>query len=773
MSAPQRPTQLKNKVFLDEIHLSRSCCVLRWGFTRPVVGELKEAAHTTAAIESGDGSSYNYNCLVDFDHYGRSLHPASSNEMMSCSSCTSTVSKLWAATQLKRHGQYPVRRVLALHEFANRSRSWKVAAVLAVTPLPCLIAMLAFEVVPLDPPSPEVGRNLKFYARELMIFYSFSACMLQQLSTQVGPKLSLSAIQIAGIALSIVTVNVGISYLTASVVGFPVPFTMQLSGTSYFILKALILRFVWRRQLSASPSLLKDIASGWLFMLGLYVLIIVYPVYYYAFMIIPDSAGPRIAFLGLLPILKCASRLLFARVLQRGNGGDELVPQQIVFIPNVVGSLFVAFCMQYSPSLLVSCCIMGVTVATKSLSFRDIRSAGREIAGIERQIYQQRQHRSPSCGPQHLSQGDETTKTNILDEVAEIIVRHNMHDREDTRMHPSDRMLSTRSASKTLTRRSQLTAFRSFWFPNCWLRVFQVAPIDITTVGPDDCIFPGNGPLDAVTQVHAAAAADSAEGCTNQHDKEKLEQLEQSYVTLVTKLLYMTEFTMLTEYVEAIIPLLYCKCSTRRSSQALSALIQLFVSLVSCSLALYVTVMFRLPNRVYFAQFADMDQERLSQTIENMLLYTGFEVFTLIGVQIVLLRLLRFSSWHQIGFVLTHQAAHVQSALIVSMTFSTQGSLDHFGECRITNNLLASWNALVLEGGFSARSLTFIVADLFCQAPTTRSGSRGCRPQMGQCLAKRKSSRIDESHVKQRFSTLILFVVSLVKWNMLSANIRR
>jgi hypothetical protein len=119
--------------------------------------------------------------------------------------------------------------------------------------------------------------------------------------------------------------------------------------------------------------------------------------------------------------------------------------------------------------------------------------------------------------------------------------------------------------------------------------------------------------------------------------------------------------------------------------------------------------MFYLPNRVYFAQFAAMDQDKLHQTVGNMLLYTGFELFTLIGVQIVLLRLLRFSPWHQIGFVLTQQAAHVQSALIVSMTFSTQGSLDHFGEC---NYLLARHNSLIL-GEVSASSLTFIVDKLF------------------------------------------------------------
>jgi hypothetical protein len=90
--------------------------------------------------------------------------------------------------------------------------------------------------------------------------------------------------------------------------------------------------------------------------------------------------------------------------------------------------------------------------------------------------------------------------------------------------------------------------------------------------------------------------------------------------------------------------------------------------------------MFQLPNRVYFVQFAGMSQAHLDQTVGNMLLYTGFQVFSLIATHVAVFRLLRFSPWHQLGFVLTRQAAHIQSALVVSMIYSTQASLDHFGK---------------------------------------------------------------------------------------------
>jgi hypothetical protein len=42
-----------------------------------------------------------------------------------------------------------------------------------------------------------------------------------------------------------------------------------------------------------------------------------------AFMNIPDSAGSRLAFLSLLPLLKCVSRVLFARVIQGATAGTS------------------------------------------------------------------------------------------------------------------------------------------------------------------------------------------------------------------------------------------------------------------------------------------------------------------------------------------------------------------------------------------------------------------------------------------------------------------
>jgi hypothetical protein len=96
-------------------------------------------------------------------------------------------------------------------------------------------------------------------------------------------------------------------------------------------------------------------------------------------------------------------------------------------------------------------------------------------------------------------------------------------------------------------------------------------------------------------------------------------------------------------------------------------------------LGLYLVIIFSVPNRVFFSQFADMDGDKLAQTVGNVLLYTSFEVLSFAIVHFSIRRWVDISPMRQLGFVLTRQAVHVQSALILWLVYSTQASLGHYG----------------------------------------------------------------------------------------------
>lgn len=74
-----------------------------------------------------------------------------------------------------------------------------------------------------------------------------------------------------------------------------------------------------------------------------------------------------------------------------------------------------------------------------------------------------------------------------------------------------------------------------------------------------------------------------------------------------------------------------------------------------------------------------MSIHHLQQTVTNALLYTTVELVSLFAIHLGLRRALGISPIHQLAFVLTNQAIHVQSALVLWVVYSTQASLAHYG----------------------------------------------------------------------------------------------
>ncbi|KAE8954968.1 hypothetical protein PR001_g32284, partial [Phytophthora rubi] len=117
-------------------------------------------------------------------------------------------------------------------------------------------------------------------------------------------------------------------------------------------------------------------------------------------------------------------------------------------------------------------------------------------------------------------------------------------------------------------------------------------------------------------------------------------------------LLHLVEFTILIEYIEVIVPVVY---------------------------SIYVATMSYLPNRVYYAQLANMDADKLRSTLSNVLLYGFLEFVSLIVLTVILQKTMKYSPVHQLAFVLRNQWRMVQSKLVLWVVYVVQSSLVHFG----------------------------------------------------------------------------------------------
>lgn len=96
-------------------------------------------------------------------------------------------------------------------------------------------------------------------------------------------------------------------------------------------------------------------------------------------------------------------------------------------------------------------------------------------------------------------------------------------------------------------------------------------------------------------------------------------------------------------------------------------------------IALYVSVMAYLPNRMYFPQLLTIDQSTLVQTLPKILVYALLELLSLFLLDWMLRRQLQFSPLSQLAFVLETKWKFVQSELVLWVVYIVQSSLQHHG----------------------------------------------------------------------------------------------
>jgi len=188
-------------------------------------------------------------------------------------------------------------------------------------------------------------------------------------------------------------------------------------------------------------------------------------------------------------------------------------------------------------------------------------------------------------------------------------------------------------------------------------------------------VHPPSGPVrpkpagrNSLRKVFSARTSDVVE------DQADLSHLELAYALQVRKVLYITEFMVLINYVEVIVPIIFCKYRVRcfLDSKRRTKRRVLFE-------AANLVVMYYLPNRVYYSQIVDMDDTQLRDTLGNVMLYCFLQLVSLVVLFFVLWHKLHISALRQLAFVLEKQGEQVQMKLILWVFYNVQATRQHFG----------------------------------------------------------------------------------------------
>ncbi|KAG3201721.1 hypothetical protein PC128_g3713 [Phytophthora cactorum] len=131
----------------------------------------------------------------------------------------------------------------------------------------------------------------------------------------------------------------------------------------------------------------------------------------------------------------------------------------------------------------------------------------------------------------------------------------------------------------------------------------------------------------------------------------KAHQLKQS-VHDALQALFHSEYVLMGEYIEFMLPLLY---------------------------ALYLAVLFHLPIAAYYPHTSTMTTNKLQGTLVSILAFSAVEFVAFIGLLLMLKRKFGFTPLYQLAFVLETQVNTLQGHLFVWTPFILQLTLVHYG----------------------------------------------------------------------------------------------
>ncbi|KAE8887547.1 hypothetical protein PF005_g24742 [Phytophthora fragariae] len=290
----------------------------------------------------------------------------------------SSLLEVWEATQVELQGTYSTERVVDLAKYIRTTTWVRAVVVVVVIPVPCLVVTLFIDLLPLANPSEGIKANKLFLVREFYCFVVMTFLAIHQFRTGVRTVLKYPTIRVVRDTLIVSALTVAAVYGVISWIGFPVPFTTLVVAPAWLTLTVIPMGIQWGEDLLRNPkavTMLIDMAKLWICDV---LLTFIYPPYYYIFASLSNTA--QMAFTLLLPVIKIFMRNLFARAV--GHLGDE-TPGLVIFNADVFGSLFVAYCMQSSPSFWATMELMLVDIGLMGLSLRDIERARKGLGELE------------------------------------------------------------------------------------------------------------------------------------------------------------------------------------------------------------------------------------------------------------------------------------------------------------------------------------------------------------------------------------------------------
>ncbi|KAL3671965.1 hypothetical protein V7S43_002632 [Phytophthora oleae] len=525
--------------------------------------------------------------------------------------------EVWMNLQVELHGSYSISRLRLLSKYSNSTSVFRASLFVAMAPFPTLIILTLIDCIPLAPTDEGYRANYLFWGRNYLTISLMTRAILEQLHLTV-PSLNFTVMRTLSISTIPSAGAVAFMLAMASLIGFPLPFTLVVGIPVWYVGLVISFGIFFGAKLRDERAVRKELLNYIVIIACQVVLTFIYPAYLYGFRSVSSTA--QTFYVLLLPIVKIATKNWISFFL---GTNDDLKPQVVILNIEVFNALYVASSMQNATSISTTMALTLVDFLLAWISIKDVNHFLSDITALLDKI--------PSDHPLKLA--------NFMEVALKML-----EEDEELRADIALRVFSVRSrppniGSKTPKIRAAEPTFEEV----------ETNVKSSNRIFPTAAIF-AKSPQTSLVTVAAIAPA-KPQTCKPLRKIFTAEQ-RMEYVHRTAQVLFTTEFIILIEFTEVIIPFIY---------------------------STYTIAMFQLPNRVFYPQIRVLDQMTLAKMIGNIAIYGLMELLSFIAMSVLLWKKLGISTLHQLAFVLDRERRMVQSNLFLWICYTIQNSLDHNG----------------------------------------------------------------------------------------------
>lgn len=474
------------------------------------------------------------------------------------------VASAWEYFQVELHGKYSVERLYNLNAFGERTTTLHAVLALVFTPVPCLAVVIGTELIPLQPPEDGLDASATFWLRVFLTTWMMNFTVLEQcrfLIPQFPMRLKENVLVSLFSSSGATAIVLGLS----NAIGYPLPFLIALGSPGCCALICIAGALVWGKHIRGNPATQAELKNYVLVASAQLTMTYVYPAYNFVFV---SLRGPsQTAFALLLPVIKIVAKNALNYLF---HSMEDFKPEMVIFNVEIFHALFVSYCMQNASSIQSALVLMVTDFVQACLSLYDIERALQVIHKViaETQLAVTAKNNVVRVHATTLG-GDKKKRIVARDWCTLDMVVHIIRSDKKLQNDHSNFRFESQVVWPAMYAVHQLT--------NAVQRVSRtsrrsVAPTSSTTdllradgeSGKNTALPGPPSPLDDRKRSHFVTLFSSS-------DSDKPDEDEQEFIDAMTEsnkmlfaqkmlqLLYLTEFLLLIEFTEVIIPVVYCK----------------------------------------------------------------------------------------------------------------------------------------------------------------------------------------------------------------------